>query len=432
MEETRTSPGAATAAPRRRLIAIVVAVALVAVSVPLALAGGELVAGNLPGPDPRWVFGVFGEGFVDRPMVYPCLLWLAIGLRIALLMLSRDLGVRWTAAVAALLIVLFVLAPPLLSLDVFSYVSYARLGAEHGLNPYTHSPADLLPGDDAAIRVIDYRGAVSVYGPVFTLASYPLGLVAVPVALWSLKVIAGISIAALAAIVARLAALRGVAPATAVAFVALNPIVLVHLVGGAHTDGLMAAIAMAAVAAALIARPATAGAGFVVAAAVKVSALLYAPFALVGARGLRTRGRMIAGGLAALVAIGAVSLVVFGADVGEALSVAGGNQGRVSRWSVPATLARASGLDVDLLRAVLGVGLALALAWLIVAVARGFDWVRAAGWAALAVLVASAYIVPWYLIWLLPLAAVSRDRALIGATIVITIFQAINGVPVTL
>jgi hypothetical protein len=432
MEETRTSPGAATAAPRRRLIAIVVAVALVAVSVPLALAGGELVAGNIPGPDPRWVFGVFGEGFVDRPMVYLCLLWLAIGLWIALLMLSRDLGVRWTAAVAALLIVLFVLAPPLLSLDVFSYVSYARLGAEHGLNPYTHSPADLRPGDDAAIRVIDYRGAVSVYGPVFTLASYPLGLVAVPVALWSLKVIAGISIAALAAIVARLAALRGVAPATAVAFVALNPIVLVHLVGGAHNDGLMAAIAMAAVAAALIARPATAGAGFVVAAAVKVSALLYAPFALVGARGLRTRGRMIAGGLAALVAIGAVSLVVFGADVGEALSVAGGNQGRVSRWSVPATLARASGLDVDLLRAVLGVGLALALAWLIVAVARGFDWVRAAGWAALAVLVASAYIVPWYLIWLLPLAAVSRDRALIGATIVITIFQAINGVPVTL
>jgi len=115
-----------------------------------------------------------------------------------------------------------------------------------------------------------------------------------------------------------------------------------------------------------------------------------------------------------------------------ALHVAGGNQGRVSRWSVPAALSRASGLDVDLLRAVLGVGLAIALAWLIVAVARGFDWVRAAGWAALAVLVASAYIVPWYLIWLLPLAAVSRDRALIGATIVITIFQAINGVPVTL
>ncbi|HWO48905.1 MAG TPA: hypothetical protein VNM42_03485, partial [Solirubrobacterales bacterium] len=144
------------------------------------------------------------------------------------------------------------------------------------------------------------------------------------------------------------------------------------------------------------------------------------------------RGRMIAGGLAALVAAGVVSLVVFGTDVGEALSVAGGNQGRVSRWSVPAVLSRASGLDVDVLRAALGVGLALVLAWLMVAVARGFDWVRAAGWAALAVLVASAYIVPWYLIWLLPLAAVSRDRALIGATIVITIFQAINGVPVTL
>ena len=55
---------------------------------------------------------------------------------------------------------------------------------------------------------------------------------------------------------------------------------------------------------------------------------------------------------------------------------------------------------------------------------------RAAGWASLGLLVASAYIVPWYLIWLLPVAAISRDRVLIGATIVLTIFQAINGVPI--
>ena len=73
-----------------------------------------------------------------------------------------------------------------------------------------------------------------------------------------------------------------------------------------------------------------------------------------------------------------------------------------------------------------------ALVWLLVAVARGLDWVRGAAWASFGVLVASAYIVPWYLIWLLPVAAISRDRVLIGATILLTVFQAINGIPVTL
>ena len=197
-----------------------------------------------------------------------------------------------------------------------------------------------------------------------------------PAALWSLKAIAGLSIAAIAALVARLARLRGVDPATAVAFVALNPLVLVHLVGGAHNDGLMVAVAMAAIAAALTSRPALAGAGFVAAAAIKVSAVLYAPFALVGSR---ERGRLVAGALAALALFAAVSLLAFGPHVSEAFSVAGGNQDRISRWSVPATLARITGADVDLFRVLAGVAYAAAVAALLVASSRGLDWVRAAG-----------------------------------------------------
>ena len=125
-----------------------------------------------------------------------------------------------------------------------------------------------------------------------------------------------------------------------------------------------------------------------------------------------------------------MSLLVFGTSVTEALSVAGGNQDRISRWGVPATLSRISGIDVDALRITLAVAYVLAVAGLLVAVSRGFDWVRAAGWASLGLLVASAYLVPWYLIWLLPAAAISRDRVLIGATIVLTIFQVINGIPI--
>ncbi|HET6830112.1 MAG TPA: glycosyltransferase 87 family protein [Solirubrobacterales bacterium] len=431
MVESPTSPATAAAASRRRLGARLAAGALVAVSIPLALAGGELVAGATPGRDPGWVFGVFGEGFVDGPLLYLCLLWVAIALWVAILALARDLGIRPVAILAAALIVLFALAPPLLSLDVFSYISYGRLGAEHGLNPYEHAPA-AIPADEAASRVIDYRGAVSVYGPAFTLLSYPLAALGVPFALWSLKALAAAAIGLIAWLVARLARRRGVEPAAAVAFVALNPIVLVHLVGGAHNDALMVAVAMAAVAAVLSTRPAAAGAGFVLAAAIKVSGLLYAPFALLGARSSGGRLRMLAAAAAALAVVAVVSLAAFGTGVDAALTVAGENQDRISRWSIAATASRASGIDVDPIRTLLAVALAIVLAGLAIAVARGFDWVRAAGWAGLAVLFASAYIVPWYLIWVLPVAAISRDRVLIGATILMTAFQAINGVPVSL
>ena len=37
---------------------------------------------------------------------------------------------------------------------------------------------------------------------------------------------------------------------------------------------------------------------------------------------------------------------------------------------------------------------------------------------------------PWYVIWLLPVAAISRDRVLVAATILFTVFQAINAIPV--
>ncbi|MCL4287236.1 MAG: polyprenol phosphomannose-dependent alpha 1,6 mannosyltransferase MptB [Thermoleophilia bacterium] len=374
--------------------------------------------------------GLLGYGLVSRPAAYLCLLWLAIALWIAVLLLARELGLRLVATTAGALIVLFALAPPLLSLDVFSYISYGRLGVEHGLNPYQHAPA-AIPGDAAASRVVDYREAVSVYGPVFTLLSYPLAAAGVPFALWSLKAIAAAAIAATAWIVARLARRRGVDPAAATAFVALNPLVLVHLVGGAHNDALMVAIATAAVAAALTSRPALAGAGFVLAAAVKVSGLLYAPFALLGAAPARSRARMLAGAALAAALAGAISLAAFGPAIDAALTVAGENQDRISRWSVAATAARVSGIDVGPIRTLLAIGLAVALAGLAVAVARGLDWVRAAGWAALGVLVASAYIVPWYVLWVLPPAAISRDRALIGATILLTAFQAVNGVAVS-
>ena len=55
-------------------------------------------------------------------------------------------------------------------------------------------------------------------------------------------------------------------------------------------------------------------------------------------------------------------------------------------------------------------------AWLLRRVWRGqMDWIAAAGWATLAMLLASSSLLPWYVAWLLPLAALGRDRRLVTA-----------------
>lgn len=409
------------AAPAAAIAALVLLVAAVL----LALPGPGLVPGAGPDP-PRWVLGVFGDGLGLSAGLYLTLIYLAIAAWAAFCLLARALSPRVVWGLIGTLLVVFTLAPPLLSLDVFSYISYARLGVEEGLNPYESVPAD-IPADEAASRVDDFRLAVSVYGPLFTLATYPLGAAGVGFALWALKALAGLSVLAIAALTAYLARLRGLPAAPAAAFVALNPLVLIHVVGGAHNDGLMVALAMLGMAAALTARPFSAGVALVGSAAMKAAGAVYAPFALAGSA---QRRRLAAGLVAAVLVIGAVTLAAFGGSVAEALGAAGDNQATVSRWSVPGTLSRVTGIDVDPIRIAFGLLYAGAVLALLAWVLRGADWVRAAGWAAFGLLVATAWMVPWYVIWLLPVAAIARDRPLLLAAVALTVFQAINAVPV--
>ena len=84
---------------------------------------------------------------------------------------------------------------------------------------------------------------------------------------------------------ARLAALRGIAPSRAAALVALNPLVLVQVVGGAHNDALMMAAAIAGTAMVLWGAQAGGGATLVAATAVKAAGAVTIPFALLGAGG---------------------------------------------------------------------------------------------------------------------------------------------------
>jgi hypothetical protein len=43
---------------------------------------------------------------------------------------------------------------------------------------------------------------------------------------------------------------------------------------------------------------------------------------------------------------------------------------------------------------------------------RGYDWIAASGWALIAFVVSSSWLLGWYVLWPLPFAAISNDRRL--------------------
>jgi hypothetical protein len=392
-------------------------VVLVAAAVPLAAPGAGLVPGAAEGA-PGWLLGPYGDGLGLEDGGYLAVLVIAFVAYLALAAFAASLDRRLVWGAIAVVVLAFALAPPLLSLDVFSYISYARLGTD-GMNPYDAAPADLVH-DSAGSRVEDFRFAVSAYGPLFTLATYPLGLVSVPAALWALKAAAAASVLGVAALTARLAAVRGASPHAAAALVALNPLVLVHVVGGAHNDGVMV-LALAAAAVWVVAGLAAApGSSLVAAAAVKVSGAFAAPFVLLGAD---RRGRLVAGAALAAAAVVAASPAVFGVDVVNALGIIGGNQNESSHYSVPSTVARITGVAAEPVRYAFLAAYAVLIGWLLWWTWRGGDWLRATAWAAAGLLVASAWLVPWYVIWALPFAAVARDRAVVAIVLGVCALQ---------
>ena len=144
-------------------------------------------------------------------------------------------------------------------------------------------------------------------------------------------------------------------------------------------------------------------------------------------------GRALEGAAVAALAVVIVALAAFGR--GDALGTAGlrGSSVSSSYYSFPSELGRWLGLGgtTGALRAGALALVALAVGWLLVRVRRGaMDWITAAGWSTLAVLLGTAWLLPWYEAWLLPLAAIGRSRALRLATIALTVALVLFRVPV--
>jgi len=370
-------------------------------------------------------------------------MWAGFLAYLGVLAAAPRLGARVVGGLIVACVLAFACAPVLLSHDAFSYVDYARLGVLHGLDPYVHAP-EAAPNDPAFAHVT-WTETPSAYGPLFTLATYPLAWLPIWLAIAILKATAAISVLGLAWIVARLAAWRGVDPVRAAAFVALNPLVLVHVVGGAHNDGLAMLLATLGVAAIEVRREASAGASLVASAAIKSSSLFVAPFALLATtrdsmlmgrklkqewsfRPINTRvrggvARLALGGLVAAVVIGGAGYLAFGWEWLHAFGLAGENQGRTSHLSIPVTFARLTGIDERTVRVAALLLFGVAVAWLLVWTWRGADWIRAAAWAGTGLLLATSWLLPWYLLWPLPLAAVARDRLLVFLLLALTAYQ---------
>ena len=57
------------------------------------------------------------------------------------------------------------------------------------------------------------------------------------------------------------------------------------------------------------------------------------------------------------------------------------------------------------------------------------DWIASAGWATLALLMTLAWLMPWYVIWVAPLAALGSSVRLRRATLVFTLFIMLTFLP---
>ncbi len=356
------------------------------------------------------------------------------------------------AIVAANLLLL--LGPPLISQDVFGYLAFARLGVLHGLDPYTHVAAEAPV--DAVFPFIGWPFQHSPYGPLFTLASYPLAPLGLAGGLWALKATAVAASLGAVALTASAASRMGRSAKAAAVFVGLNPVLLELAVGGAHNDTLVLLVLAGALALAAggarAGRRAEAGSGaspeartgtqgrpnlraaaavLVAGVGVKVSAGLVIPFVVLAPAAWRERARVAASAAGALVLLAIVAAVGFGTHAFGFLGALNEQQQLVATHSVPQETARLVGLGglPGWWRDMFLAGFVLVLALTLRRTARGADWRAMAGWATLALLLSTAWLLPWYAIWALPLAALADSRRLRAATLAVCAYAILIHLP---
>jgi alpha-1,6-mannosyltransferase len=266
----------------------------------------------------------------------------------------------------------------------------------------------------------------SPYGPTFTLLTYSVSHLSLPLAYWLLKTATVLASLAFIALVWRCARQLGRDPRFAVLFVAANPIFLIYELGGFHNDVFMLVPAMAAISLLLDRRYGWAGAALMLAVSVKFTAVLLLPFLLLAAPSARPRVRLLVGAAVAAVPLAAASIAAFGFSIPNLSD----QSTLLTDFSVPNLVGLLLGVGggtgvLLLLASVAAVAVVAVLIW------RRDDWLTGAGWSTLALLCSLAWLVPWYIVWVLPLAALGTSLRLRRATLAFTVFLMRSFIPAT-
>jgi hypothetical protein len=384
-----------------------------------------------------WLVGI-GERLGYRVFLIALLSY--SGAFVGILLLARRITSRWAIALTVALQLIVFAGPVLISTDVFSYIAYARMGVVHAINPYLHGPTSIAT--DPIYRYVgkDWVKVATAYGPLYTLLSYPLAPLGVVGALWGMKLEALLASAGTLALTWRCARMRGLDPKFALIVVGVNPLWVIYGLGGAHNDLIMTLFLMGAVALTLASERGTsgdgglrgeigrafrpgsrgetyAGAAVVGATLIKATGIVLLPFMLLSRRRLAP----LIGAVAAAVIGALIAYVVFGIHGVDIVSALNRDAAFVGTDSFPTEIAHLLDkpgvfpIDHDLLKA----GLVLIVLHLMWRTWRGYDWVAASAWTLLAIAVTSTWLLAWYTLWSLPLAAISRDRRVLYATLAV-------------
>jgi alpha-1,6-mannosyltransferase len=299
-------------------------------------------------------------------------------------------------------------AAPVLSQDLYIYLAQGAV-AHAGLDPYTVGPSSLdSPLTDKVSWV--WRDTPSPYGPLFILLMKSVVAVTGPnlvLAAAVTKIVIASGLVLLCAALPGLARHLGGTAEQALWLGAANPLILVHLVGGAHNDLLMIAL-LATGTLFVLDRKHLLGIVIVAfAVGIKVTAAIALPFLVwIWATREKRLGFVKAAGLGAVatVAVFGLCTLAAGVDLGW-LQALDGNSLLIHWLSLPTGVGELFGV----IPAARIVGWAV-LAGIIVCLwglsrEGGPKAVAGAAWALLATVLLSAVTMPWYFTWPLVLAA---------------------------
>jgi alpha-1,6-mannosyltransferase len=337
----------------------------------------------------------------------------------------------------------FWLAPLLLSVPLFSRDTYSYLaqGAllRDGFDPYAVGP---IENPNALLDNVSpiWTTTTAPYGPAFILvAKFVTMLVGDNVIAGTmvlrLCMLPGLALLIWAA--PRIARHLGTNGAVALWICVLNPLVIIHLMGGVHNEMLMVGLMMAGIAWAFAHRFVAGITLAAVAVAVKATAGLALPFMVwVWVRALRDRGHRVipafliaaAGSIALFVGVFAVLSLLAGVGLGWLTALAGSV--KIINWlTIPTAIANVANavgglflpvnfyavLDVSRIAGILIIAVSLPLLWWRYR-HDDRDVLVGIGWAMLVVVLFVPAALPWYYTWpLAVISAIAQSRQAVAA-----------------